>query len=101
MPQAARPFRSGPDDDQGRPARSQRSQLGQMLLNSHAWRRASKAYLAVNPMCAECERQGRATFATEVHHTVAHRGDTGIFWQEDLWESLCCSCHSKETAKGK
>jgi len=54
-------------------------------------------YLAKNPLCAECEKAGRLTPATEVHHIVAI-ADGGSDRDENL-QPLCKSCHSRKTAK--
>lgn len=67
----------------------------------YKWRKASQAYLKANPTCAICESKGRVRLATEVHHTVAHRGDMAIFWDRATWQSVCKPCHSVETAKGR
>lgn len=48
-------------------------------LYGHKWRKESKLFLASHPYCAECERQGRHTLATEVDHIKPHKGkDKGI-----------------------
>jgi 5-methylcytosine-specific restriction protein A len=49
-------------------------------------------------LCAECERHGRVTLATDVHHKIAKR-DGGLDTAENL-EPLCHSCHSRITGKG-
>lgn len=64
-----------------------------------AWQRESKAYLASHPWCAECQRQGRRTPATEVDHRVPHKGDRRLFWDRSNWQPLCHNCHSTKTAR--
>jgi 5-methylcytosine-specific restriction protein A len=54
--------------------------------------------LASSPLCAECERRGVVTLATDVHHIVAKR-DGGLDEIENL-EPLCHACHSRITASG-
>lgn len=55
------------------------------------WQRESKAFLALNPMCAcGC---GRA--ADMVDHIVPHRGDKKLFWSRSNWQPLASSpCHA-------
>lgn len=55
------------------------------------WRKAREGYLRSHPLCAECERQGRVTPATVVHH-IDHNQ-----WNNDPsnYEALCRECHEK------
>ena len=64
------------------------------LYDSRRWRKNREIFLADNPLCIMCERQGRVTAATIVDHIVPHDGDVGLFWDMDNWQSLCASCHS-------
>ena len=62
------------------------------------WDKARKGYLRSHPLCAECQRQGRLTPASEVDHIIPHRLDMKVFWDYDNWQALCKSCHSAKTA---
>ena len=62
-----------------------------------AWNRARKRYLATHPLCVECMKKGRYIRATDVDHIKPHRGDSILFWDQNNWQSLCHSCHSKKT----
>ncbi|HMO86434.1 MAG TPA: HNH endonuclease [Lacipirellulaceae bacterium] len=79
--------------------RSRRSAEAQQLY-THAWTKAAAAFRKANPLCAECQRQGRTTPAYCVDHIIPHRGDPGLFWAADNWQSLCRSCHATKTARG-
>jgi len=57
------------------------------------WRRISKLYLAAHPLCAECQRAGRLTPATETHHIIPVLAG-GSDRDENLM-GLCKSCHSR------
>jgi 5-methylcytosine-specific restriction enzyme A len=50
--------------------------------------------LAMHPMCAECERQGRTKEANVTHHVFEYRES---FSELDFWRgpfaSLCFDCH--------
>ena len=63
------------------------------------WSKASKAYLAENPWCAECLKSGRRTRATETDHIIPHKGNLLLFWDRSNWQPLCHSCHSIKTAR--
>src|SRR6266849_1769702 len=64
-----------------------------------AWRKLRASFLKSHPLCARCEREGHLTAAEQVHHKlpVATHHELKMSW-ENL-ESLCASCHSKETAR--
>ncbi len=62
------------------------------------WRKARLRYLRQQPLCAECDRQGRLSAATVVDHKVPHKGDDDLFWNTDNWQSLCKQCHDRKTA---
>lgn len=63
------------------------------------WKRARRRFLAENPLCAECARQGRVTAATEVDHIEPHKGSRERFWNCDNWQALCRECHSAKTMR--
>jgi 5-methylcytosine-specific restriction enzyme A len=63
------------------------------------WRRARAAYLARHPLCAACQAEGRVVPATVVDHTVPHRGDPKLFWDQANWAALCKRCHDGKTAR--
>lgn len=67
----------------------------------HRWRKARAVWLAENPLCAECMRQGIVNAATDVDHIVPHRGNAEVFWQAGNLQSLCWTCHRKKTARGE
>ena len=60
------------------------------------WRRESKKFLELHPLCQECLKKGIATPATVVDHIVPHRGDVKLFWDRSNWQALCESCHDKK-----
>lgn len=61
------------------------------------WQRFRIGWLANNPICAECERQGFIKPAFAVDHIRPHKGDQSRFWDSDNWQSLCERCHSVKT----
>lgn len=62
-----------------------------------AWRKFRLQYLAANPYCAMCEREGRSVVATVVDHVEPHKGDRDKFWDEDNMQALCGRCHAAKT----
>ena len=64
-----------------------------------AWRKASKAFLQLHPLCAECMEEGRYMKATVVDHIVPHRGDQKMFWDRSNWQALCKRCHDRKTRR--
>lgn len=65
------------------------------FINSRAWRKCSKSYLAEHPLCVRCLGCGLIVAATDVHHTMGqseeHAFDPATF------EALCAPCHSRQT----
>lgn len=64
------------------------------LYESAEWRRKSKAFLEKYPYCCICGQPSKIT-----DHIQPHRGDLYIFWNEENWQPLCVSCHSRKTLK--
>ena len=65
-------------------------------LYSYRWQKASKAFLARNPLCGKCVKMGLTTAATVVDHKIPHRGDLTLFWSESNWQGLCKSHHDSD-----
>jgi dihydrodipicolinate synthase/N-acetylneuraminate lyase len=68
-------------------------------LANAAWRRASKRQRSLNPLCADCEAEGRVVPATEAHHIVSRASGGAVL--TPLLLSLCHSHHSRRTARGE
>lgn len=62
------------------------------------WEKARAGFLALHPLCAECQRNNRLTAAKIVDHIVPHKGDKVAFWQRSNWQPLCKPCHDRKTA---
>ena len=69
------------------------------LYNNARWRKASKLHRSRQPLCVECEKQGRIKAASLVDHIVPHKGDVELFWDESNWQSLCWKCHGYKSQK--
>ena len=68
------------------------------FLNSAEWQRARLDHLKAQPFCADCERKGLATLATEVHHVQPRAARPDLALERSNLESLCHDCHSAKTA---
>lgn len=75
------------------------------IYNSSEWVNLRKAYLMEHPLCEECEKQGKITPATEVHHVFEiSNGNTEIEmedialnpWKYEGLQALCTDCHHKQ-----
>ena len=78
------------------------------FYSNAAWRRFRLSFLLSNPLCEECQRQGRVTPATEVHHRHAvnpdnpHDTQNGRFGEplsENNCQALCKQCHDQTTSR--
>ena len=85
--------------DYSRPQRDNRENSSQRGYDG-LWQRFRVAYLRQHPLCVHCERDGRTTLANEVHHIKA-LSQGGERLDPDNVESLCKSCHSKQTGRNK
>lgn len=69
------------------------------LLSHSRWRELRQRYLASHPLCEECERAGKTTIATCVHHIrpVESQGTPALMMRAAYdWhnlEALCEPCH--------
>lgn len=67
----------------------------------HRWQVRSRAFLRANPVCVDCEREGRPSLATVVDHIIPHKGDWMLFWDEQgNWQALCAAHHGAKTRRG-
>lgn len=62
------------------------------------WQKARATYLHRHPLCAQCEKEGRARPARVVDHVIPHRGDQTLFWDSKNWQPLCKPHHDLKTA---
>lgn len=63
-----------------------------------AWTKFRAWYLANNPLCVMCQKEGLLTPANEVHH-IKPLIEGGARLDENNCMALCHSCHSKITAE--
>lgn len=75
------------------------ARAGAEFYRTKRWRDGSKAFLARNPLCADCGDLGQVVAASEVDHVTPHRGDAQLMWDRKNWQSLCKRCHSRKTAR--
>ncbi len=65
------------------------------------WRRFRTQMLIEQPLCVDCEANGRITAACEVHHIVKLRTDPSLRLEPSNVMCLCKSCHSRRTYRGE
>lgn len=80
--------------------RSPEAQVWRRWYHTARWQRLRLRQLEQHPLCKRCEGRGRVTPATEVHHSVPHKGDFSTFWAGPF-ESLCGPCHSGPTQQAE
>lgn len=61
------------------------------------WTKIRNMYIAKHPLCELCLKEGRLTWAEEVHHIVP-LGHGGSHAESNLM-ALCKACHSRITAE--
>ena len=75
-----------------------RDKESQMFYETKTWKFTRKNKLQLNPLCEECQRQGKLVKATMVDHIVPIKQGGSQLDYNNL-QSLCWSCHSKKSAK--
>jgi len=66
------------------------------------WQKARATFLRSHPLCVMClEQDGRAEPATVVDHRIPHRGNQALFWDENNWQPLCATHHSRDKQRAE
>lgn len=65
------------------------------------WRRFRLLFLSDNPLCADCQANGKYVPATEVHHLVKVAERPDLMFDLSNGRALCHACHSVRTARGE
>ena len=76
--------------------RSAAARAYRRLYKTKEWKAARRSQLAEHPLCEPCQARGLVVAATVVNHRQPHRGDEGVFFDPDNWQSLCKPCHDSE-----
>ena len=71
----------------------------QRFYSTARWKLARAVKLGRDPLCEEHLRQGRTVVATQVHHKVPRKDRPDLSLVVENLESLCASCHSKESMR--
>lgn len=69
------------------------------LYNCAQWRKLSKSFLAENPYCVYCEKEGKATPSQVTDHIKPHNEDLDLFWDYNNLQPLCKKCHDTDKAR--
>lgn len=80
----------------------------QKIYSTQQWKKLSKAYLMMHPLCEECLKAGKVTPAVHVHHIVSFMTASDELKRLELaldsnnLEALCVACHTaKHNPKNK
>lgn len=73
------------------------SQAWHWMYRTKWWRDTRELVLLQDPWCRECAAYGVRTRATEVDHTVPHKGNRHLFYDRSNLAPLCHQCHSRKT----
>lgn len=65
------------------------------------WQKFRRSYLAQNPLCVDCDSEGRVGAATDVHHIQKLRDKPELKYEEGNLMPLCKMHHDKRTARGE
>ena len=84
MPHSARQFEPGKSTAKAKAKPKRKTRWYDLRW----WRRASKVYLALNPLCVSCGKP-----ADDVDHIKPFGQDWNLFTDSDNWQALCKRCH--------
>jgi 5-methylcytosine-specific restriction protein A len=65
------------------------------------WLRFAKQYLRANPLCVDCQTEGRVGAASEVHHLEKLSERPDLKYEPSNLAGLCKQHHSKRTSRGE
>lgn len=65
------------------------------------WQKFRANYLSDHPLCMDCNAEGIATAATEVHHRQKIKDRPDLKTEPENCMALCRKCHAARTAKGE
>lgn len=91
---------------QQKPRKWSNRQLRNKIYHSKEWRELRQWWIETHPLCQRCEREGRTTPATAVHHKesfakyfrngqITEKALEVAFNPSNLM-SVCDACHKKE-----
>ena len=63
------------------------------------WQQQRAAWKSRHPVCAECQRHGRATSGKDVDHIIPFRGNLELLRAEWNLQTLCRRCHGRKTGR--
>lgn len=59
------------------------------------WRKARNIFLRQYPLCKMCTDEGFVAAASVIDHTIPHRGNLRLFWDQNNWQPLCRNHHNQ------
>lgn len=68
------------------------------FYGSQRWQKVRNRYAKKNPLCEECEKNGRLVSMKVVDHIVDIK-DGGAKLDPDNLQSLCSECHNRKIGK--
>ncbi len=69
------------------------------LRKTYRYQQFRDRFMRRNPLCAECDRQGRVAKSDEMDHVVPVTQAPERVWDETNLEALCRPCHHEKTAR--
>jgi 5-methylcytosine-specific restriction enzyme A len=67
----------------------------------YQWQRFRKQYLALNPLCKDCQAIGIVKGATDIHHIEKLCDHPDLKYDDSNLMPLCKMHHDKRTARGE
>ena len=83
---------------QGQKGYNRTKRKNQAFYDSPAWRKLSRLYRRLNPLCVDCKDKGIAKAVQIVDHVIPIE-QGGERLSMDNLQSLCIPCHNTKTAE--
>lgn len=75
--------------------------VARKLYHTARWKALKDQKRLDNPLCVDCQADGRTEPWTALDHIVPHRGDLDLFWDYSNLQGLCDAHHSAKTRRGE
>ena len=71
------------------------------IYDTYRWRKLSREYRALNPLCETCLKFHRYIPVDVCDHIIEIEDDKSLAFDSNNLKSQCHSCHNLKTAKAK
>jgi len=82
------------------PPRPMENRCRDPFYHTTRWKKESRLFRQMNPLCAECEKEGLVVPGEVTDHIIP-KEICGDPWDKSNWQSLCKKHHSRKAAEDR